>query len=317
MAPPGVTLRPWRRDDLAAMVDIVNARIDVEGEGEHMTVASAAEHYDHLRNCDPATDLVVAVDGDDEVLGFARTAWFDVAEGHRDYHVMFEGAAGVAAAMLDWAVARASEVAATHDHPDRRLATWAVEGSERERLIQAAGFDAVGWSAFMVRPHLRDIPPAPLPDGLQIRPVERDHWRRIWEADVTAFRDGRGFVEQTEEDWQRFVAEAEQGTDLWRVAWAGADVVGQVRTRFHDDEIARLGRRRAWTEDISTRRDWRGRGVATALIVASLHQLADAGFEEAALTVDLDNPTGALRVYERLGYVLTRRAVQYQRRIVS
>jgi ribosomal protein S18 acetylase RimI-like enzyme len=99
------------------------------------------------------------------------------------------------------------------------------------------------------------------------------------------------------------------------VAWVGDTVVGQVRTRVNEGEAERRGRRRAWTEDISTRREWRGQGVASALIAASLRQLASLGFDEAALGVDLDNPTGALSVYERLGFQVALRVTEYERRL--
>lgn len=313
-----VTLRAWTRDDLTGMVALINARVAADGEGEYATVASIAEQYDHLRNCDPATDIAVAVDPAGEVVGYSRVAWFDVDGGHRDYFVVFEGTdgpTGLTESLLDWGLDRSMAIAATHDHPDRRLAAWANEGSERARLLETRGFEAYAWSAFMVRPHLDAIPAAPLPDGLDLRAVTPEHWRRIWEADINAFRDGRFYIEQTETDWERFIDEAKQGTDLWQVAWDGDDVAGQVRTRFSDEEIDRLGRRRAWTEDISTRRDWRGRGVASALIAASLRQLAERGFDEAALGVDLDNPTGALGVYERLGYAVVLREAQYHRRV--
>jgi ribosomal protein S18 acetylase RimI-like enzyme len=83
----------------------------------------------------------------------------------------------------------------------------------------------------------------------------------------------------------------------------------------NEGEAEDLGRRRAWTEDISTRREWRGKGVASALIAASLRQLAGLGFDEAALGVDLDNPTGALGVYQRMGYEVALRVTQFSRRV--
>ena len=53
--PDGVELRHWRRDDLADMADLFNARVDVEGVGEFATAEVFAEVYDHQRNCDPPT----------------------------------------------------------------------------------------------------------------------------------------------------------------------------------------------------------------------------------------------------------------------
>ena len=158
---------------------------------------------------------------------------------------------------------------------------------------------------------LTGIPDCPLPVGLAVRPVAEDDLRAIWEAENDALRDDPDFVEPTGADWERFLDEAAQGAELWHVAWDADRVVGQVRTRpaaTADNE--RRGRRRAWTEDISTRREWRRRGVASALICASLRQLAALGYDEAALGADVDSPTQARQLYERLGYrdslVLTR-----------
>jgi ribosomal protein S18 acetylase RimI-like enzyme len=59
-----------------------------------------------------------------------------------------------------------------------------------------------------------------------------------------------------------------------------------------------------WINSVGTRRAWRGRGVATALLQEVLHAAAGAedGLERAILGVDAENPTGALRVYRALGF---------------
>ena len=304
------------RDDLAGFADVINARVAEEGEGEHATVTSLAEQYDHLQRCDPGTDIAVAEDASGAVVGYARVFWDDVSEGYRAYYIAFEALSaveGLAGRMLDWGIGRATDIAGGHDHPDRRLETWANDGGSRQAQVTAAGFTPFSWSAFMVRPHLDDIPDRALPEGLTLRPAVSDELRAIWEADIEAFRDHPGYVEQGETDWERFIDEAAPGTDLWQVAWNGDAVAGQVRTYVNEGEAESLGRRRAWTENISTRRDWRAKGVASALIAASLRQLATLGFDEAALGVDLDNPTGALGVYERMGFAVVLRQTHYHR----
>jgi len=310
-----VTFRPFRgHEDLPGMTDLINARVAEEGEGEHATVASLMENYDHLQNCDVATDMIVAEDESGRVVGYARTFWADVSEGYRGYYVGFEASPefdGLGRDIVEWGVNRAEAVAGTHDHVDRRIVLWANETGTRAELVGALGYEAFAWSAYMVRPHLRDIPDAPLPDGLELRPVAEEHLRAIWEADIEAFRDHRGYVEQTEIDFERFLDEAKTGTDLWQIAWDGDTVGGQVRTHVNDGEAQQLGRRRAWTENISTRREWRGKGVASALIASSLRQLAGLGFDEAGLGVDLDNPTRALGVYERIGFKVVLRQIEY------
>jgi mycothiol synthase len=315
-----LTFRAFRgAEDYAGMAALINERVAEQSEGEFVTADTVAVNYAHLHRSDPAKDMIVVVDPDDRLVAYARVAWNDVSEGYRAYPIVFyavNDVAGLADRILEWGVARATEIAATDEHPDRRMVTWSVDGSNDERAIRnVGGFEPSAWSAVMVRAHLRDIPVAPLPAGVETRPVEDGHLRAIWESDVEAFRDHHGYVEQDETDWEKFRDDARHGTALWQVAWAGDTVVGQVRTLVNEGEAEVRGRRRAWTEDISTRREWRGKGVASALIASSLRQLASLGFDEAALGVDLDNPTGALGVYERLGYQVVLRYTEYRRRL--
>ena len=90
---------------------------------------------------------------------------------------------------------------------------------------------------------------------------------------------------------------------LWIVAWAGDDVVGSVIGRIYPTDNAASGIRRGWLDRVSVRRPWRRQGVASALIVARhCASFGTATWSSAALGVDSDNPTGALGVYERLGF---------------
>ena len=53
---------------------------------------------------------------------------------------------------------------------------------------------------------------------------------------------------------------------------------------------------------IFVRRRWRNRGIAKAFISRSLRILNEHGMTEATLDVDTENPSGALRLYESLGF---------------
>lgn len=310
------TLRPWRRSDLAAMTELVNARVLRDGEGESVTEASMAANYDHLTNCDPATDIVVA-ESAGTVVGYVRAAWEDVPDARRLYFVPMEARADVAGldeALLRWGVGRAEAIAAGHDHRDQLVTVWAPEGSARLELIeQLGGFAVTSWSAILVRPHLDELPERALPEDVEVRAVEPSHLRAIYDADAAAFRGQHDFVEPTEHDWQRFLADEATHSELWQVAWDARGVVGQVRTYVVDGEAERRGRRRAWTESISTRADRRGQGVAAALIAHSLRQLARLGYDEVALGADYDNPHGALALYESLGYRVVQRRAALER----
>jgi ribosomal protein S18 acetylase RimI-like enzyme len=79
------------------------------------------------------------------------------------------------------------------------------------------------------------------------------------------------------------------------------------------EENEALGIRRGWLEHVSVRRPWRGRGVAKALCAASFRVLRERGMDEAWLGVDGTNPTGALQLYEGLGFTARRRWMAYGR----
>ena len=105
----------------------------------------------------------------------------------------------------------------------------------------------------------------------------------------------------------------ELDTSLGQVAWAGDQVAGSVTTLVFPEENATLGISRGWLEHISVRRPGRRRGLASALIARSLRILADRGFRQAALGVDAENPTGALSVYESMGFRRHRVGVAYRK----
>ena len=74
-----------------------------------------------------------------------------------------------------------------------------------------------------------------------------------------------------------------------------------------------LGIQRGWLDSVFTRRAWRRRGLARALIVRSLHLLRDRGLETAALGVDADNPSGAFGLYESAGFSATQRYISWRK----
>jgi ribosomal protein S18 acetylase RimI-like enzyme len=72
-----------------------------------------------------------------------------------------------------------------------------------------------------------------------------------------------------------------------------------------------------WTEgfvkDLAVRPAFRGRGLGEALLHAVFAEFARRGVREVRLKVDADNPTGAVRLYERVGMRELRRHAVYAR----
>ena len=181
-------------------------------------------------------------------------------------------------------------------------------------LLEGSGYEPIRYFYGMVRPNLDPIPDAPMPDGLEIREVRDEHLRPIFDAMVEATRDHWGWREPTENDFELFVTEPlEADRSLWRIAWDGDEVAGQVRAFINHEENDRFGQKRGWVENILVRRPWRRRGLARALINSSFEGLREHGMTEAALGVDVDNPSGALGLYESVGFVVDSRETVYRK----
>ena len=86
-----------------------------------------------------------------------------------------------------------------------------------------------------------------------------------------------------------------------------------IRNFISEEENRRYNRLRGYTEWISVRRPWRKRGLARALLARSLRMHKDLGMNEAALSVDSQNSTGALQLYESMGFRMVTRTPTYRK----
>lgn len=317
---PGVDFRLFAGSvDYLHFVRIINAWARGHGDERVETIEGITPSYETLERCAPERDLLVAeVDG--VPVGYSRVWWDQEVDGPRAYkQVCFldpeHGGRGIGGALLAWNEARLREIAVAHDDvPERVFDTWAGDANvTATALLRANGYEPVTYAAEMVRPTVDDLPDHRLPDGLEIRPVSEEDMRAIWEAEVEAFRDHWGYVEQTEAGYRRFRERPYTEPELWKVAWDGEGVAGQVRSFIDTAENDAFGRARGWTEDISTARRWRRRGVAKALIVESIRELASRGMTEVALGVHTENPNGAYDLYAGLGYEVVRTWTTYRK----
>jgi ribosomal protein S18 acetylase RimI-like enzyme len=133
--------------------------------------------------------------------------------------------------------------------------------------------------------------PAPVwPEGVAVRAYA--------EADAPAVHEllEEAFAENTEEvlpfaRWHPWMTN-DPGFDpgVWFLAEAGAELAGVC-----------LCWREGWVKDLAVRPSWRGRGLGEALLREAFAEFHRRGLETVGLKVDADNPTGAVRLYERVG----------------
>lgn len=318
--PRGVVLRRLRAPaDYAPMNAIANAIRIAEGAGFWTTDEQFAQFYADPPGSDVATDVAIAeVDG--RIAGYGRFAHHQELSGDRIYEIIpfvdpAVAGSAVFVAMLDALEARARAIATGHPDGVKLFETFGGDlAPERDALLEARGYEAVRHLYVMVRPSTDDLPDATVPEGLEIRDVKPEHLPTIWAAADEAFRDHWGYSAPADGEYERFLNDpVTNDTSLWRVAWDGDAVAGQVRSFINVEENERMHRQRGYTEFISVRRPWRRRGLARALIAASFPLLRARGMTEAALGVDAENTSGALRVYESCGFRPVSRHATYRR----
>jgi mycothiol synthase len=317
---------PFRRltgpEDYPGLVEVFTACAATDDIGQTMTVSDMATFIENPVGFDPAADFLLAEAGQ-RVIGYMWTthrveASGEVIHSHRGYVDPGWRRKGIGAAFLAEARRRA-HASTVGDGVDGRhyLQTYLL-GSETaaHELLQRFGYAAIRYAFNMARDLSQPIPDLPLPAGLEVRPARQEHYRAIWDAEREAFRDHWGYAPWPEEGFTRFLNFPHYDPSLWRVAWAGDEVAGSVLNYINVPENDALGRRRGYTEDISVRRPWRRRGLASSLITRSLQALHERGMDQAALSVDAENQTGALDLYTRLGYVVGETWTLYRKPLI-
>ncbi len=88
-------------------------------------------------------------------------------------------------------------------------------------------------------------------------------------------------------------------------------LAGYVMSEYYEADTQATGLRDVYLNYVATRREFRGRGVAAALITSVLHAAAEQGFDTASLSVLAEHPTGALSLYQRLGFEARRTFAAY------
>jgi len=306
---PGLVFRRFRGpSDYPKMVAVLEGSKEADQIEEVDNVERISKSYSNLKNCDPYRDMVFTeVDG--QVVGYSRVLWREELDGAR-YYVNFGfllpawRGKGIGRAMIRHTERRLREIAAGHpEGTPRFFETEAVStqpgGME---LVQSEGYTPVRYAYDMIRSDLENIPDIPLPEGVEVRPVQPEQYRAIWYAEAEAFQDHFGAEPIEDADYERWLNDEPFQPHLWQVAWEGDQVVGMVRNFIDEDANTKFGRKRGYTENISVRRPWRRKGVARALIARSFKMLKDLGMTEAALGVDTENPNGALQLYESMGF---------------
>ena len=229
---------------------------------------------------------------------------------------------GIGTALLAWQARRSAELRAAL--PDDRPAVASAYAYGRDAgaraLLEGAGFRIVRRFCELNRTDFAGIPDLPLPEGFEVRPVDRSDAalvRRVWDAGTEAFAEhwGEASEDGSDEQFAAFLASPAFQPELWQIAFHGDEVAGHILNYL--DPAEPDGARTGWTESIAVRKPYRRRGLARALLARSLRTVRDAGATRAALGVDTENVNHALDLYQSLGFRVVAEQFEYHRPIAG
>lgn len=329
---PGLFFRHFRGDeDYHALLEINTGSKTADGLDDDLHTLETLKHtYGHTPNHDPRQDVLIAEIGG-KMVAFSRVFWEHMIEGYRMYwHYGFVlpewRQKGLGRAMIRWAESRARQIEAgqpsgAEGNADKVPAYAGTEVHVKmaglENLLKSEGYEPVRYGFIMETPDLDHIPDVPMPEGLEARPAKPEHFRAIWEASAEAFRDHWGIAEPTEADYERWLSDPLQQPELWVVGWdvASNQVAGSILNFINPEYNTRMGRKLGYTEFISVRRPWRRKGIARALLALSMRKHKEAGMTQTALGVDTENASGALHLYESMGYEVVSKETVYRKEL--
>jgi len=310
--------RPLRDNDYQALAELVNEASVFDGRAQVQAPEEIREDFESTPVHLPVDTL--AAWHDERLVGVVYSYHLPSEEREERCYVFgtvrpTHRGQGMGRRLLEWGLARAEAVlaASTSKVPKYIRVDTSTSNTSARRLFERFNLQPIRYFADLHRP-LLDVPqPRPVP-GIRIAKwdLARNEEARIAKND--AFRDHWGSTPVTEEWWATGTTGFGSRIDLSFFALNERDeIVGYLLTHRFDNDDELLGAKYAWVNNVGTLKAWRGRGIASALISTALAAYRDDGLDMAALGVDSDNPTGAYRLYESLGFGLWRSFVTSQR----
>ena len=302
-------------------MELLRAADEANGEEMVASIDRLRSKLTNMTRIDPARDVVLGFAGD-RLVAQSLIEWADSANGERHFNSLGSvhpewRRRGIGGAMFERNEARLVEIAADQEFDGTPvLTTWMQDGDRGAiELARRRGYAKVRVYRHMVRPTMADIEVPAMPDDLVVRPMTRDMLPAYWAAMCEAFRDHFGSWDESVSTYRSWVDGPLFDLELQIVAFAGDEIAGAIHGAIDPTENEVHGYLRGWSEPIFTRRPWRRRGLASALLGRTLEALRDRGMTSAQLHVDSENANAALALYERTGFAVVSSSSEWHKPI--
>ncbi len=311
--------RPVTLADASALNDLLAAAEAVDQTGEHHLLEDVVEELENPMIVLEHDWLVAERDG--HLVGHSWLLPREPADGK--VRISIEGAVhpehrgtGIGSHLVALMVERAHAHARERGLEASIAASAPSKNTDAEAVFGELGLRPKRWQFEMVA-DLNDegvgSEPPSVPDGYTLAT-----WAGVDQEEMRAAHN-RAFVDH--------YAFSPWGVDMWRQWVSGSRnsrpelslvlrdeqgaVAAYIQASEYDAVQAATGKRDVFLSKVGTAPELRRRGLAGLLLRHALHRYREAGFDQSSLTVDSENPSGALSVYERVGFRTTMRWTDY------
>jgi len=308
-----LTLRPVRWDDLNAVAQLIYDVCKADGDVSVAVTPEELKNEWETSSFNLETDAFLVETKDGHVVGFEE---FFNAKDHIELqadgyvHPDFKGL-GIGTSLLRKIEERAQAEIKLAE-PDLRVFIRSTQDNKDEAghvLYKDEGYSSIRYH-WRMEVQLPEAPPVVTwPAGIELRPFVKDeHAISVWQANNEAFRDHWGSHDVTYEEFVHHrLDDPEFDPSLWVIAWDGDEIAGFSLNRF------RMGI--GWIRSLGVRRPWRKKGLGLALLQYSFGEFYKRGMKTIGLGVDASNPTGATRLYQRVGMYVASEFVTYEKEL--
>jgi GNAT superfamily N-acetyltransferase len=325
--PTKFTLRSYTRADAPQVVAVVNAAV-AQTMGVRRAVVDDAWNVRLSRYVPPASDKIVALDAQNQIVGYAYVVDKDqsiVAEVGGAVHPRYWGQ-GIGTKLLAWAEERAAVLARRAPPGVKTVLQANVFEAEQPaiQLFTGAGFQRVRkWVHLMVELEAPPSVPA-VPAHLHLRPMDLEKdWELAGPAMDEAYADHWGTITLSSFDTQGAEEPAQPSNEpqdtsysnshgLCFLLLSGNMVVGGVFCNAKLVERGDTGR----VGSVFVRPHYRRQGLGRVLMLTAFAAFWQRGIRRVVLDTDAESFTQAPMFYAHVGMRLYRREFLYEKEVV-
>ncbi|MBN1890018.1 MAG: GNAT family N-acetyltransferase [Thermoflexales bacterium] len=316
------SIRNYHDEDLGSVFAVINAAARADGEPDVLSEAELRARLEIPHDSsliDPQQDLSVVEIPGAGVVAYAegllrggRGKWFYRTQCfvQPDFRRR-----GIGRALLERQWERVEELAAQLGGRVLMGARVLDTQQDAQALLKAFSMRRTRYFFTMRRDLAAPLPSLEPPPGLDLRRWDdRRGDRVVWAAAEEAFADHWGYQPQSWEAFEHRIHSGQIRPASSFIAWDGDEVAGGSLNKFSlPDPVAPPLARPGWVGTLFVRRPWRRHGLGRALLLASLAHARQMGHDVVLLNVDAASLTGAVHLYESVGFGVAVRRVVYQR----